>query len=52
MWETWVGKTPGEGKGFSILQYTGLENSMDCIVHESAESGTTEQLALSPLLSL
>ena len=27
-----VGRSPGEGKGYS-LQYSGLENSMDCIVH-------------------
>ena len=27
----WVGKIPGEGKGYQ-LQYSGLENSMDCIV--------------------
>ena len=27
------GRPPGEGKGYS-LQYSGLENSMDCIVHE------------------
>ena len=27
------GRSPGEGKGYS-LQYSGLENSMDCIVHE------------------
>ena len=26
--EPWVGKTPGEGKGYP-LQYSGLENSMD-----------------------
>ena len=26
-------RSPGEGKGYS-LQYCGLENSMDCIVHE------------------
>ena len=37
MWETWVwclwlGRSPGEGKGLP-LQYSGLENSMDCIVH-------------------
>ena len=25
------GRTPGEGKGFS-LQYSSLENSMDCVV--------------------
>ena len=29
------------------LQYSGLENSMDCIVHGVAESDTTEQLSLS-----
>ena len=27
-----LGRSPGEGKGYP-LQYTGLENSMDCIVH-------------------
>ena len=26
-----LGRFPGEGKGYS-LQYSGLENSMDCIV--------------------
>ena len=36
MWETWVlipelGRSPGEGKGY-LLQYFGLENSMDCMV--------------------
>ena len=30
---------PGEGKGYP-LQYSGLENSMDCIVHGVAKSGT------------
>ena len=25
-----LGRSPGEGKGYS-LQYSGLENSMDCI---------------------
>ena len=29
----------GEGKGYP-LQYSGLENSMDCIVHEVAKSRT------------
>ena len=33
------GRTPGEGKGYP-LQYSGLENSMDCIVHGVAESQT------------
>ena len=27
--DSWVGKIPGEGKGYP-LQYSGLENSMDC----------------------
>ena len=27
-----LGLIPGEGKGYS-LQYSGVENSMDCIVH-------------------
>ena len=31
VWETWVGRSPGEGKGY-LLQYSGLENSMDYIV--------------------
>ena len=30
---------PGEGNGYP-LQYSGLENSMDCIVHEVAKSQT------------
>ena len=29
-----LGRSPGEGKGYP-LQYSGLENSMDCIVHGS-----------------
>ena len=29
-----LGRSPGEEKGYS-LQYPGLENSMDCIVHRS-----------------
>ena len=32
-----LGRSPGEGKGYS-LQYSGLENSMDCIVHEVIKS--------------
>ena len=27
-----LGRSPAEGKGYP-LQYAGLENSMDCIVH-------------------
>ena len=33
-----VGKYPGEGKGYPF-QYSGLENSMDCIVHGSQRAG-------------
>ena len=40
-----LGRSPGEGKGCP-LQYSGLENSMDCIVHGVAESDMTEQLSL------
>ena len=32
-------RSPGEGKGFP-LQYSGLENSMDCTVHWVAKSQT------------
>ena len=34
-----LGRSPGEGKGYP-LQYSGLENSMDCIVHEVVKSWT------------
>ena len=34
---SWPGRSPGEGKGYP-LQYSGLENSMDCVVHEVAKS--------------
>ena len=52
MRETWVlfipglGRSPGEGKGYP-LQYSGLENSVDCIVHGGLkESDMTEWLSL------
>ena len=32
-----LGKSPGEGNGYP-LQYSGLENSTDCIVHGVAKS--------------
>ena len=32
-----LGRSPGEGKDYP-LQYSGLENSMDCIVHGVTES--------------
>ena len=31
-----LGRSPGEWKGYT-LQYSGLENSMDCIVHVVAK---------------
>ena len=42
--ETWglipgLGRSPEEGKGYPF-QYSGLENSMDCIVHGVAKSWT------------
>ena len=42
MWETWVpipgfGRSHGEEKGYP-LQYSGLGNSMDCIVHGVTKS--------------
>ena len=34
-----LGRSPGEGKGYP-LQYSSLENSMDCIVHKVTKSQT------------
>ena len=53
MWETWVrfpglGRFPAEGKGYP-LQYSGLGNSVDYIVHDVTESDTTERLSLTSL---
>ena len=44
MWETWVASLswedpPGEGNSYP-LQYSGLENSMDCIAHGVSTSQT------------
>ena len=36
-----LGRSPGEGKGYP-LQYSGLENPMDCIVHRVAKSDMTK----------
>ena len=36
-----LGRPPGEGKGYT-LQYSGLENSMECIVLGVAEADMTE----------
>ena len=44
-------RSPGGGKGYP-LQYSGLENSMESIVHGVAELDTTEWLSLSLSLSL
>ena len=41
-----LGRYPGEGNGYP-LQYSGQENSLDCIVHGVAKSWT-ERLSLSP----
>ena len=38
-WIPGLGRSPGEGKGYP-LQYSGLENSMDCIDYGVAESWT------------
>ena len=51
MLETWVQSlgwedSPGEGKGY-LLQYSGLENSMDCSPWGHKESDLTERLSLS-----
>ena len=48
--EAWVhipgsGRSPGEGIGYHSS--SGLENSMDCIVHGAAELDVTERLSLS-----
>ena len=37
-----LGRLTGEGKGYP-LQYSGLENSMDCVIHGIRESDTAEQ---------
>ena len=39
------GRSPGEGNGYP-LQYSGLVNSRDCILHGVAESDMTERLSL------
>ena len=45
-WIPGLGRSPGEGKGYPV-QYSGLENFIDCIVHGVAELDTTEWLSLS-----
>ena len=34
-----LGRSPGEGRGYPLL-YSGLENSMDCVVHGVTKSQT------------
>ena len=34
-----LGRCPGEGKGY-LFQYSGLQNSMDCIVHGVTKNRT------------
>ena len=34
-----LGRSPGEGKGYP-LQYSGLQNSIDCIIHGVTKSWT------------
>ena len=51
MWDTWLWSLGWEdpvekGKGYS-LQYSGLENPMDCMVRGVIESDTTDWLSLS-----
>ena len=46
-----LGRFPGERNGYP-LQYSGLENPMDCIVHGVAELDMTERLSLSLSKSL
>ena len=51
MWETWVRtlgwENPLEKGKATPHQYSGLENSMDCIVHGVSECDMAEQLSLS-----
>ena len=42
--DPWFWKIPWRRKGYP-LQYSDLENSMDCIIHGVAESDTTERLS-------
>ena len=46
--DPWVGRSPGEGNGYP-LQYSGLENSMDCTVHGVTKSLTQQRLSLTYL---
>ena len=45
-----LGRSSEEGKGYP-LQYSGLENSMDCMVHGVAKSWTRSTLAVLTILN-
>ena len=42
-----LGRSPGEGNGY-LLQYSGLENPMDCIVHEVSSNIDAQGLLSHP----
>ena len=44
-----LGRAPGEGKGYP-LQYSGLENPMDCIVHGCKELDTLSNFHFTSLI--
>ena len=47
-----LGRSPGEGIGYP-LQYFGLENSMECVVHGGdKESDMSERLSLSCMVGV
>jgi len=48
-----LGRSLGEGKGY-LLQYSGLENSMDCVSHGVTKSWTrlNDSLSLSELFGI
>ena len=57
MQESWVRSLGWDdplekGKATYFIQYCGLENSIDCIVHGVVESDMTEQLSLSLFMML
>ena len=41
-----LGRSPRGGNGYP-LQYSGLENSMDCVVHGVTKSWTTQSIEFS-----
>ena len=44
-----LGRSPGEGNSYPF-QYSGLENSMDCIVHGVAKTAGSQALKADSLL--